>query len=56
MCDYHWCNASSTALRTLLVGGNANNGSNSRLSSFDSGYGVGLAGFAVGFRSLTRMN
>nr|DAF44370.1 MAG TPA: hypothetical protein [Podoviridae sp. ct8Lf7] len=56
MCDYHWCNASSTALRTLRVGGHAFNGSSSGLGSFDSGYGVGLAGFAVGFRSLTRMN
>ena len=56
MCDYHWCNASSTALRTLRVGGHAFNGSSSGLGSFDSGYGVGLAGFAIGFRSLTRMN
>ena len=56
MCDYHWCNASSTALRTLRVGGHAFNGSASGLGSFDSSYGVGLAGFAVGFRSLTRMN
>lgn len=56
MCDYHWCNASSTALRTLLVGGSAIFGSNSGLGSFNSSSGVGNAFSNVGFRSLTRMN
>lgn len=56
MCDYHWYNASSTALRTLLVGGSANYGSYSGLGGFHSDLGVGLATSTVGFRSLTRMN
>lgn len=56
MCDYHWCNASSTALRPLLVGGYAYNGSGSGLGVFDSSLGVGNAYSFIGFRSLTRMN
>lgn len=55
MCDYHWCNASSTALRTLLVGGGANNGSSAGLSCFISYYGVGGAGADVGFRTLNKV-
>ena len=56
MCDYHWCNASSTALRPLRVGGHASDGSASGLGSFSSHNGVGFALSHVGFRSLTRMN
>lgn len=55
MCDYHYCNASSTALRTLIVGGSAINGSNAGLGCFNSTYGVGNAGTAVGFRTLNKV-
>mgnify|MGYP003201120063 FL=1 len=42
ICDYHYCNASSTELRTLLVGGRA--------------HGVGAAHSVVGFRTLNRVS
>ena len=40
MCDYHYCNASSTVLRTLFVGGNANTGGPAGLGYFLSSDGV----------------
>lgn len=55
MCDYHYCNASSTALRTLLVGGNALYGGNAGLGFFLSSNGVGNADTAVGFRTLNKV-
>ena len=55
MCDYHYCNASSTALRTLFVGGNVPNGGNAGLGCFDSGNGVGNADTDVGFRTLNKV-
>lgn len=55
MCDYHYCNASSTALRTLLVGGRANNGSAAGLGYFYSANGVGSAYTNVGFRTLNKV-
>lgn len=55
MCDYHYCNASSTALRTLLVGGRASNGGCAGLGYFDSTYGVGYASASVGFRTLNKV-
>lgn len=55
MCDYHYCNASSTALRTLIVGGHAGNGGNAGLGYFVSGNGVGLASANVGFRTLNKV-
>ena len=55
MCDYHWCNASSTALRTLIVGSSANNGGNAGLGGFGSHYGVGFVGSSVGFRTLNKV-
>jgi hypothetical protein len=55
MCDYHYCNASSTALRTLLVGGLAYDGSDAGLGYFDSNYGVGAAAATVGFRTLNKV-
>ena len=55
MCDYHYCNASSTALRTLFVGGNATNGGIAGLGSFHSYVGVGLADTSVGFRTLNKV-
>lgn len=55
MCDYHYCNASSTALRTLFVGGRASYGSNAGLGYFHSGNGVGNADTLVGFRTLNKV-
>lgn len=55
MCDYHWCNAASTSLRTLVVGGSAYYGGGAGLGYFDSGYGVGNAHASVGFRTLNRI-
>ena len=55
MCDYHYCNASSTALRTLLVGGRAHTGGDAGLGCFHSDYGVGGANATVGFRTLNKV-
>lgn len=55
MCDYHWCNASSIALRTLVVGGSAYNGGFAGLGYFHSYYGVGDASPYVGFRTLNKV-
>ena len=56
MCDYHWCNVSSTSLRTLLVGGSAAAGAYSGLGGFASDDGVGSAPADVGFRTVIRLN
>lgn len=55
MCDYHYCNASSTALRTLLVGGCASHGGPAGLGYFSSSTGVGRASTYVGFRTLNKV-
>lgn len=55
MCDYHYCNASSTALRTLFVGGRALNGGTAGLGCFYSTDGVGCANTYVGFRTLNKV-
>ena len=55
MCDYHYCNASSTALRTLLVGGCALTGGSAGLGYFLSDNGVGNASANVGFRTLNKV-
>lgn len=55
MCDYHWCNTAGTSLRTLVVGGRANNGGNAGLGYFNSNYGVGDVHSFVGFRTLNRI-
>lgn len=55
MCDYHYCNASSTALRTLLVGGRADGGGAAGLGCFSSLDGIGTANTAVGFRTLNKV-
>ena len=55
MCDYHYCNASSTALRTLIVGGYASDGSYAGLGFFHSNYGVGGAYSLVGLRTLNKV-
>lgn len=56
ICDYHSCNATSTELRTLRVGGGATYGDNAGLGSFYSYFGVGNAGSGVGFRTLNRVS
>ena len=55
MCDYHYCNASSTALRTLIVSGGADDGGYAGLGYFFSNFGVGSAGAFVGFRTLNKV-
>lgn len=55
MCDYHYCNASSTALRTLVVGGSAYHGGYAGLGCFASHNGVGNANANVGFRTLNKV-
>lgn len=55
MCDYHWCNAASTSLRTLIVGGHAYNGGSAGLGYFYSYSGVGIVDSSVGFRTLNRI-
>ena len=55
MCDYHWCNAASTSLRTLLVGGSAHTGGFAGLGHFVSHDGVGDVYSDVGFRTLNRI-
>lgn len=55
MCDYHYCNASSTALRTLVVGGGAHYGGDAGLGCFYSNNGVGAADTYVGFRTLNKV-
>ena len=56
ICDYHSCNATSTELRTLLVGSNALYGGDAGLGYFRSFLGVGGAGSGVGFRTLNRVS
>lgn len=56
ICDYHSCNATSTELRTLLVGGRAYDGGSAGLGYFRSGLGVGFAASRVGFRTLNRVS
>lgn len=55
MCDYHWCNAASTSLRTLIVGGRAFDGGDAGLGGFYSYNGVGTVTSRVGFRTLNRI-
>ena len=56
ICDYHSCNATSTELRMLLVGGRAADGGGAGLGYFDSRDGVGSADSNVGFRTLNRVS
>lgn len=56
ICDYHSCNATSTELRTLLVGGRADGGGLAGLGSFYSHSGVGRTYSNVGFRTLNRVS
>lgn len=56
ICDYHSCNATSTELRTLLVGGSAGYGGVAGLGYFNSFDDVGSAYSNVGFRTLNRVS
>lgn len=56
ICDYHSCNATSTELRTLLVGGSAAHGDIAGLSCFVSNNDVSVADSTVGFRTLNRVS
>lgn len=56
ICDQHSCNAASTELRTLLVGGSANYGGPAGLGFFFSSNGVSIASSDVGFRTLNRVS
>lgn len=56
ICDYHSCNATSTELRTLRVGGGAVYGGHAGLGYFYSFGGVGGAASSVGFRTLNRVS
>lgn len=56
ICDYHSCNATSTELRTLRVGGYAFNGGGAGLGCFYSSSDVGVADSYVGFRTLNRVS
>lgn len=55
MCDYHYCNAPSIELRTLIVGGGASHGGYAGLGCFGSNDGVGTANSHVGFRTLNKV-
>ena len=56
MGDCHWCNSLSIALRTLLVGGNADVSSHAGLSCFYSRDDVSSVSSTVGFRTLNRVS
>lgn len=55
MCDYHYCDASSTVLRMLIVGGYASYGGYAGLDCFFSHFGVGGTDTNVGFRTLNKV-
>lgn len=52
-CDYHWRDSNTSGLRTLIVGGCANDGGNAGLGYFYSRYGVSRSYSHVGFRSVS---
>lgn len=53
ICDYHYTGNKNNTLRTLLVGGNAGDGSAAGLGSFHSAVGVSGTGVNIGFRSVS---
>lgn len=53
ICDYHWTGGKDKTLRTLLVGGDADDGAEAGLGGFRSGSGVSDAWADVGFRSVS---
>ena len=53
ICDYHWTGGKDKTLRTLLVGGGANDGAGAGLGYFNSSSGVSYAWTVIGFRSVS---
>lgn len=53
MCDYHWTGDKNTTLRTVLVGGRADNGAHAGLGSLTSYDSVSLSYTNIGFRSVS---
>ena len=53
ICDYHWTGGKDKTLRTLIVGGHANNGANAGLGYFGSHNGVSNPWASFGFRSVS---
>lgn len=53
ICDHHWTGDKDKTLRTLLVGGSADNGAITGLGCFHSHNGVSNAWMGVGFRSVS---
>ena len=53
-CDYHYGDAATSGLRTLLVGGGAVYGANAGLGYFYSNGGVSYSSARIGFRSVSR--
>ena len=53
ICDYHWAGSKDKTLRTLFVGGGANDGATAGLGGFDSSYDVSNAWASFGFRSVS---
>ena len=54
-CDYHYVGSVNSTLRTLLVGGNADNGGNAGPGYLASHDGVGNSSHDVGFRTIKRV-
>ena len=53
ICDYHWTGGKDKTLRTLIVGGDADDGTTAGLGYFNSDGGVSDAWALVGFRSVS---
>ena len=53
ICDYHWTGGKDKTLRTLIVGGHADNGANAGLGYFGSHNGVSNPWASIGFRSVS---
>lgn len=53
MCDYHWTGSANTTLRTVRVGGSADNGAYAGLSALNSYGAVSIAWTFFGFRSVS---
>lgn len=53
ICDYHWTGGKDKTLRTLLVGGRADDGAAAGLGHFHSNGGVSGAWSRIGFRSVS---
>lgn len=53
ICDYHWTGSKDKTLRTLVVGGNADNGATAGLGFFYSNFGVSDSWANFGFRSVS---